>query len=66
MRRFAEYYDYRFQNPEMRLLAKEIIDQYEINRNMRQCDQVWIADQNYLDNVMRKISGIFDKRELQS
>lgn len=59
MRRFAEYYDYRYQNPEMRLLVKEIIERYEINRNMRRHDLVWIADQNYLDNAIRKILGTF-------
>ena len=64
MRRFAEYYDYKYQNPEMRLLVKEIIERYEINRHMRRCDQVWVADQNYLDNAIRKILGTFDKGDL--
>jgi len=64
MRRFAEYYDYKFQNPEMRLLVKEMIERYEINRHMRRHDQVWIADQNYLDTAITKILTTFAKGEL--
>ena len=64
MRRFAEYYDYKYQNPEMRLLVKEIIERYEINRNMRRHDQVWLADQNYLDNAITKILGTFARGDL--
>jgi hypothetical protein len=64
MRRFAEYYDYRYQNPEMRMLIKEIIERYEINRNMRRHDLVWIADRNYLDNAIKKILSIFSKGDL--
>lgn len=64
MRRFAEYYDYKYQNPELRLFVKEIIERYEINRNMRRCDQVWVADQNYLNNAIRKILDTFDTGDL--
>lgn len=64
MRRFAEYYDYRYQNPEMRLLVKEIIERYEINRNMRRHDLVWIADQNYLDNAIKKILSAFNRGDV--
>ncbi|WP_415282427.1 integrase [Candidatus Nitrososphaera sp. FF02] len=66
MRRFAEYYDYRYQNPEMRLLVKEIIERYEINRNMRRHDLVWIADKNYLDSAITKILTAFNKGELST
>lgn len=64
MRRFAEYYDYRYQNPEMRLLVKEIIERYEINRNMRRHDLVWIADQNYLNSAITTILTTFNKGDL--
>jgi len=64
MRRFAEYYDYKFQNPELRMLEKEIIERYEINRNMRRHDLVWVADHNYLDNKITTILDTFNKGEL--
>jgi len=64
MRRFAEYYDYKYQRPEMRMLIREIIERYEINRHMRRHDQVWIADQNYLDSTITKMLTAFPKGEL--
>jgi hypothetical protein len=64
MRRFGEYYDYKHQNPEMKMLVKEIIERYEINRHMRMHDKVWIADQSYLDTSITKILTIFNKGEL--
>jgi hypothetical protein len=64
MRRFAEYYDYKYENPEMRLLVKEIIERYEINRNMRRHDLVWIADQNYLNATISKVLNIFNKGDI--
>jgi len=65
MRRFGEYYDYKHQNPEMKMLVKEIIERYEINRHMRMHDKVWIADQScYLDTAITKILTLFKKGEL--
>jgi hypothetical protein len=64
MRRFGEYYDYKHQNPEMKMLVKEIIERYKINRHMRMHDKVWIADQSYLDTSITKILTIFNKGEL--
>jgi len=64
MRRFADYYDYRFQNPEMRMLVKEIIERYEINQNMRRHDLVWVADHNYLHNAISRILTTFNKGQL--
>jgi hypothetical protein len=64
MRRFGEYYDVKFQNPEMKLLVREIIERYEINRHMRMHDKVWIADQSYLDSTITKILTTFNKGEL--
>lgn len=64
MRRFAEYYDYKYQNPEMRLLVKEIIERYEINRQTRRHDLVWVADQNYLETVITKILNKFNSGDL--
>ena len=66
MRRFAEYYDYKYQNPELRLLVKEIIERYEINRHMRKHDQVWIADQNYLEITIIKVLRTFSKGDLST
>jgi hypothetical protein len=42
MRRFGEYYDRRFHNPELKLLIQEIIERYELNRKMRIHDRVWL------------------------
>jgi hypothetical protein len=64
MRRFAEYYDYKYQQPEIRMLIREIIERYEINRQMRRHDQVWIADQGYLDGTITKILSTFARGEL--
>jgi hypothetical protein len=64
MRRFGEYYDYKHQNPEMKMLVKEVIERYEINRHMRMHDKVWIADQSYLDTSITKILTTFNKGEL--
>lgn len=64
MRRFGEYYDYKFQNPMMKLLIREIIERYEINRHMRKHDQVWIADHGYLENTIMNILKRFNKGEL--
>jgi hypothetical protein len=35
LRRFGEYYDRRFHNPELKILIQEIIEHYELNRKMR-------------------------------
>jgi intergrase/recombinase len=64
MRRFGEYYDYKYQNPELKMLIREIIERYEINHHMRMHDQVWIADQGYLDNTITKILTTFTRGEL--
>jgi intergrase/recombinase len=64
MRRFADYYDYRFHNPEIKLLIQEIIERYDINNKMREHHFVWIADQNYLHNSITRILSKFDKGEL--
>lgn len=64
MRRFAECYDYRFQNPELKLLVREIVKRYEINKHMRMHDKVWIADQNYLDSTIRKVLDTFSRGEI--
>ena len=40
MRRFGEYYDRMFHNPELKLLIQEIIERYELNRKMKIHDRV--------------------------
>ena len=64
MRRFADYYDVKYHNPELRLLVREIIERYRINRHMRMHDKVWIADHNYLDDAVRKVLQTFSRGEL--
>lgn len=64
MRRFGDYYDFAYQQPEVRLLVREIIERYQLNKNTRMHDMVWVTDNNYLDNAIRKILKIFCKGDL--
>jgi intergrase/recombinase len=58
MRRFAEYYDRKYQNPEVRLLIDEIIKRYEINKKMKIRDRVFVADSNYIIESVTKVLQI--------
>lgn len=58
MRRFGEYYDRRFQNPELRILIQEIIERYELNRKMRIHDRVWLSDEDYLRRMIQSVLEI--------
>ncbi len=58
MRRFGEYYDRKFHNPELKLLIQEIIERYELNRKMKIHDRVWLSDENYIKRMMVKILKI--------
>ncbi|WP_415309739.1 integrase [Candidatus Nitrosocosmicus sp. FF01] len=58
MRRFAEYYDRKYQNPEVRLLIDEIIKRYEINKKMKIRDRVFVADNNYIIESVDKVLKI--------
>jgi intergrase/recombinase len=60
MRRFGEYYDRKFHNPELKLLIQEIIERYELNRKMKIHHRVWISDENYIKkmvSVALKVDG---------
>lgn len=60
MRRFGEYYDRKFHNPELKLLIQEIIGRYELNRKMKIHDRVWISGEDYIKkmvSVALKIDG---------
>ncbi len=52
MRRFGEYYDRRFHNPELKLLIQEIIERYELNRKMKMHHRVWISDEDYIKKMV--------------
>lgn len=58
MRRFAEYYDRKYQNPELKLLIEEIIKRYELNKKMKMRDRVYIADGNFVEDSVRKVLEI--------
>ena len=58
MRRFGEYYDRKFHNPELKLLIQEIIERYELNRKMKIHDRIWISDDNYIKKTITKIVQI--------
>lgn len=58
MRRFAEYYDRKYQNPEVRMLIDEIIKRYEINKKMKIRDRIFVADGNFIEDSVRKVLQI--------
>jgi intergrase/recombinase len=58
MRRFGEYYDRRFNNPQLRLLISEIIQRYELNKKMRIHDRLWLTDQDYLSKMIHLVLTI--------
>ncbi|MDF0682254.1 MAG: integrase [Candidatus Nitrosocosmicus sp.] len=58
MRRFAEYYDRKYQNPEVKFLIDEIIKRYELNKKMKMRDRIFIADGNYIEDIVRKVLQI--------
>lgn len=58
MRRFGEYYDRKFHNPELKLLIQEIIERFELNRKMKIHDRIWISDSDYIKNMIDKILKI--------
>lgn len=58
MRRFGEYYDRKFHNPELKLLIQEIIERFELNRKMKIHDRLWVSDSNYIKNMIHKILQI--------
>lgn len=58
MRRFAEYYDRKYQNPEVRMLIDEIIKRYELNKKMKIRDRIFVADGNFIEDSVRKVLQI--------
>lgn len=63
-RRFGEYYDLRYQNPELKLLIREIIERYELNRHTKMHDRLWISDEGYLQKAIAKVLSVVTKGEL--
>ena len=55
MRLFAEYYDRKYQNPEVKLLIDEMIKRYELNKKMKIRDRVYVADGNFVEDSVRKV-----------
>jgi intergrase/recombinase len=58
MRRFGEYYDRRFNNPQLKLLIAEIIQRYELNKKMRIHDRLWLTDQDHLSKMTHLVLTI--------
>jgi intergrase/recombinase len=58
MRRFGEYYDRRFNNPQLKLLISEIIQRYELNKKMRIHDRLWLTDQDHLSKMIHLVLTI--------
>ena len=58
MRRFGEYYDRRFNNPQLKLLISEIIQRYELNKKMRIHDRLWLTDDDHLSKMIHLVLTI--------
>jgi len=58
MRRFGEYYDRKFHNPELRILIDEVIKRYELNKKIRIHDRIWLADEGYIEKMVFQILEI--------
>jgi intergrase/recombinase len=58
MRRFGEYYDRRFNDPQLKMLISEIIQRYEINKKMRMHDRLWLTDEDYLAKMIHLVLTI--------
>jgi hypothetical protein len=58
MRRFGEYYDRRFNNPQLKLLISAIIQRYEHNKKMRIHDRLWHTDDNHLSKMIHLVLTI--------
>ena len=58
MRRFGEYYDRKFNNPQLKILISEIIQRHELNKKMRIHDRLWLTDQDYLTGMIHLVLGI--------
>jgi intergrase/recombinase len=58
MRRFGEYYDRKFSNPQLKVLISEIIHRYELNKKIRIHDRLWLVDENYLARMICKVLQI--------
>ena len=58
MRRFAEWYDQRYGDAEVRLLIDEIIKRYNLNKRLRNHDRLWIGDSEDLRERINTVLGI--------
>ena len=58
MRRFGEYYDRKFDNPQLKLLISEIIQRYELNKKMRIHDRLWLTDEDHLSKMIHLVLAI--------
>lgn len=58
MRRFAECYDQRYGDAEVRLLIDEIIERYDLNKRLRIHDRLWIGDSEDLRERIKTVLNI--------
>lgn len=58
MRRFGEWYDQRYDDPEVRLLIDEIIKRYDLNKRLRIHDRLWMGDSEDLLERIQKVLNI--------
>jgi hypothetical protein len=58
MRRFAEWYDQRYGDAEVRLLIDEIVKRYNLNKRLRNHDRLWIGDSDDLKERIKTVLSI--------
>ena len=58
MRRFGEYYDRKFSNPQLKILISEIIHRYELNKKLSIHDRLWLVDENHLSHMISRVLQI--------
>ena len=58
LRRFGEYYDRKFHNPELRILIDELITRYELNKKTRIHNRIWLADEDHIERMVYQILEI--------
>lgn len=58
MRRFAEWYDQRYGDAEVRLLIDEIIKRFNLNKMLRNHDRLWIGDSEDLRERIKIVLGV--------
>jgi len=58
MKKFGDYYFRKYNNREVNQLIKEIIERYELNKNLDMKDKIYLVDPNFIEEKIKKIFEI--------